>query len=105
MMDETIFDDASDYFFDRMVKARSKKKRAMYELVLKALDHYRQDTGSHGVPLLPYVKDALVIPRRDILAWETRNDSIGLTHSKVEFLDNRAAKYCFPPTGGWYDEL
>ena len=100
-----LFDDATDVLLDLMDKARNKRLKEIYDLALKAVDYYREyldnnqpyDTTTMNfssrvtrrATYVPYVKDAIVIPKQAVTGWEVM-DCNGITHCKVDFLDHLA---------------
>lgn len=100
-----LFDDAADVLLDLMDKARNKRLKEIYDLAIKATEYYREyleqnqpyDTTTmnfssrltNRATYVPYVKDAIVIPKQAITGFEVC-DCNGITHSKVDFLDHLA---------------
>ena len=100
-----LFDDATDVLLDLMDKARNKRLKEIYDLAIKATEYYRDyldnnqpfdtTTSTYSSRLtsratyVPYVKDAIVIPKQAITSFEIC-DCNGITHSKVDFLDHLA---------------
>lgn len=104
-INDLLFDDASEVLMDLRSKSRNNRLTEIYDLALKALDYYHEhleenqpfdrDTTTFSSRLtskatyVPYVKDAIVIPKNAVTNWEV-TDCNGITHSKVEFLDHLA---------------
>lgn len=100
-----LFDDATDVLLDLMDKARNKRLKEIYDLAIKATEYYREyldnnqpyDTTTmnfssrltNRATYVPYVKDAIVIPKQAVTGWEVM-DCNGITHCKVDFLDHLA---------------
>lgn len=100
-----LFDDATDVLLDLMDKARNKRLKEIYDLAIKATEYYREyleqnqpyDTTTmnfssrltNRATYVPYVKDAIVIPKQAITGFEIC-DCNGIAHSKVDFLDHLA---------------
>lgn len=97
-----LFDDATDVLLDLMDKARNKRLKEIYDLAIKATEYYREyleqnqpyDTTTSTykttrATYVPYVKDAIVIPKQAVTGWEVM-DCNGITHCKVDFLDHLA---------------
>lgn len=100
-----LFDDATEVLMDLMAKSRNGRLTEVYDLALKAVDYYREyldnnqpyDTTTmnfssrltNRATYVPYVKDAIVIPKQAITGFEVC-DCNGITHSKVDFLDHLA---------------
>ena len=96
---------ASELMMNKYFMAKKVKDQQIYDLTIKALDYYRQfleenrpydsttmnyaSRVTRRATCLPYIKDALVVPKQAITSWEVK-DCNGMTHSKVEFLDHMA---------------
>lgn len=98
-----LFEAASELMMNKYFMAKKVKDQQIYDLTIKALEYYREyldnnqpfdtTTSTYSSRLtnkatyVPYVKDAIVIPKQAITNWEVQ-DCNGIRHSKVEFLNS-----------------